>query len=219
MHLPQRTSAPHHAALFFDFADPRCLVAAVRLPRACASHRCSLLLEPVEGRRLADAVARDWTAEWPATERAAHALGFELIRPAAPFDARPLLLTCLFVRERSGQEAMLAVAERIWQEVWMRGADPADPRTALRAGAEAALPEAALRAGLADPRVARALDGSTRRAARQGVRELPSVLVDDRVYAGLAQLAAAEAHLRGEAPPGGAAPPTGQGLPDWAFSG
>jgi 2-hydroxychromene-2-carboxylate isomerase len=220
LNLPHRTTAPRHAVLYFDFGDPCAYLASVRLPAACAEAGVSLTLEPIDASGL-DPGCRPAAAGGPGWEplrRLASEWGLSLSPPARyPFDASPLLRACLFVRDRSGQEAMAAMAERIWQAVWQDGADPGDPGTAVKAGRLAAVPEPALRAGLTDPRSAALLERFTRRALERGVRSVPAVQFDGETFEGVDGLAEAEARLRGV--PSRPSRPAAPLPPDWMFGG
>ncbi len=222
LNLPHRTTAPRHAQLYFDFRDPCAYLAAARLPRVCAEAGVSLTLEPIDAGGLGPGCgpAAAGGPEWERLRRVAADWGVDLQPPAHyPFDSTALLRACVFVRDRSGQEAMAAMAERIWQEVWQEGADPAAADTAVKAGRLAAVPEPALRAGLADPRSAALLARVTARAVERGVGAVPAVQFEGETFEGLDGVAAAEARLRGAAtsPPRPAppAPPP----PDWMFGG
>lgn len=233
MSLPDHAHAPHHVVFYFDFGDPYAFLASRRIPRAAREAEAALTLEPVDARGLLDGrsavgacppeVSRD--AYWREVERTAESFGVPVTRPVRfPFDSRLLLETCLFVKERSGQEAMAAVAEALWGAVWQRSRDPESQDTAIEAARAVALPERALRESLGDPRLPEVLARRTRRAALRGVRRVPTVQVEDRLLATLEGAVVAERILRGELPmperSGDEGGDDGPGsVPDWTFSG
>lgn len=224
MILPRETTTPRHAVFYFDFGDPYSYVAAGRIQRLCRELGVSLAMEPVNASALGQggAVAND--EFWPRVARAAAVEGLTLRVPDRyPFDSTLLLKTCLFVRDRSGQEAMSAVADRLWQEIWQQGADPTDIATAVRVAQSVAIPGLALTTGLASPRVDQMLVRVTERARERGVRVAPTVQVEADFFPGIDALPAAEVRLRGERAPSrgshdgpAGSPPT---VPDWTFSG
>ncbi len=213
MILPHRTTAPRHAVLYFDFADPASYIAAERIPRACRAAATSLTLEPVSASALGVVPGRAAGA----TLDRARALGVPL-RAREPFDADACLRACLFVRDRSGQDAMAALAERFWHALWRDGLDLADAGAVVSAAQGSGVPESVLRAALADPRTHDMLQRVTQRAAQRGVRQLPSVQIEDELFAGLERVTAVEERLAGRERPDGDEP-GGPGVPDWFFSG
>jgi 2-hydroxychromene-2-carboxylate isomerase len=221
VNLPQRTTAPHHAVFYFDFGNPFCYFAAERIPAACREASVSLTFEPVDGSAMdGQGPPSPDPRHWTGILELASKWGLALAPPAAyPFDSRPLLRACLHVRDRSGQEAMAALSEQLWIELWKSGNDPADTGVLLRAGRVAGVPEAVLRAGVEDPRTATMLERVTRRAWERGVRAIPAVQVEDDLFAGFDHLADAESRLTGRGrtrPDDRSGPPP---LPDWTFSG
>jgi len=236
MNLPDHAHTPHHVVFYFDFGDPCAYIASRRLPRAAREAEAALTLEPVdargllEGRAAVGACPAEVTREayWRQVEQAASRFGTPLERPARfPFDSKLLLETCLFVKERSGQEAMAAVADSLWRAVWQEGRDPEIEETALAAARAVALPERALEQSLGDPRLPEVVARLTRRAALRGVRRVPTVQLEDRLFTALEGTFEAERILRGELPmPGEAGAdrrdddsgPAGP-VPDWTFSG
>jgi 2-hydroxychromene-2-carboxylate isomerase len=165
---------------------------------------------------------------WRQVEQAARRFGLPIAAPARlPFDSKLLLETCLFVKERSGQEAMAAVADALWRAVWQEGEDPESEETALRAARAVAVPERALRESLGDPRLPEVLARLTRRAALRGVRRVPTVQLEDRLFTALEGAVEAERILRGELPMQGDGRSGGRdddsdgpgSVPDWTFSG
>lgn len=241
MNLPRKTSAPEHAVFYFDFADPYSYVAAMRVPRLTVEAGAALTLMPVDARALgggggltgpqASEALRDYV--WRDVEAAARRLELPFRRPARfPFDSRLLLCSCLLVRDRSGQEAMQAVADSLWHEVWERGADPEDPETVVRAGRAVAIPESAMRKAHEDPGTCGVLSRFSARAAERGVVTVPTVDVEGVLYAGYEEMPRLEARLRGAPLPesGDASSPEGEprsrgergegpDMPDWTFSG
>lgn len=207
MNLPHRTTAPGHAFFYFDFVDPFSYLAAPPASRLARERNLSLTLEPV-------AAAGAIPVRWEDTLEIANNQGVPFMRPPVyPFDSRRLMITCLFVRDRSGQEAMAAVVERLWHEVWRDGSDASDPALALRAAREAGVPEAALGAALEDPRWTDLLSRLTLRAHERGVRTIPALAAAGELFVGLdAILAERPAPHR----PRSAAP---DGVPDWTFGG
>ncbi len=213
MNLPHRTTAPRHAVLYFDFADPESYLAAERIPRACRASATSLTLEPVSSVVLGGAPV----APAAAVVERARALRVPL-RVREPFDAEPCLRACLAVRDRSGQDAMAALAERFWHALWRDGLDLSAADALVRAAGGSGVPEAVLRAALEDPRTGEMLQRVTRRAAQRGVRQLPAVQIEDELFVGLERVTAVEERLAGrERPDGDEA--SGPNLPDWFFSG
>ncbi len=223
--LPSQSATPRYAVFYFDFRDPFSYLVAGRVQKVCRDSGVSLTLEPVDSTALGDGRvdASAGSDFWDKVARAAAAEGLTLRAPARfPFDAALLLKTCLFVRDRSGQEAMSAVAERIWQAVWQQGADPADPETAISAGKGAAVPAAALRAGMTAPRADQMLARATQRAKERGVSQVPTLQVESDFFPGVEALPAAELRLRGEHAAHGASderPGSPSALPDWFFGG
>jgi 2-hydroxychromene-2-carboxylate isomerase len=212
VNLPARTTAPAHAVFYFDFLDPESYLAAMRIAALSRGGAVSLTLEPVA----AATVTVDGERSWSLLRGRAASLGVPFEPPPCyPFASAPLLETCLFVRDRSGQEAMAAVAERIWHGVWRDGADPSDRAMALRAAEGAAVPETALAAALDDPKWPEMLARVTQRARERGVRTVPALLVEDDLVSGLDGILRAEGRLRGtreRTEPSAA-------LPDWTFGG
>jgi 2-hydroxychromene-2-carboxylate isomerase len=234
MNLPDHAHTPQNVVFFFDFADPYAYLASRRIPRAAREAQAALTLEPVdargllEGRAAVGACPAEVSREgyWDEVRATAERLGVPLLAPRRfPFDSRLLLETCIFVKERSGQEAMLAVADALWTAVWQSGADPEHQQTALEAARAVALPERALRESLGDPRLPEVLARLTRRAAMRGVRRVPTVQLEDRLFAGLEGFVAAERILRGELPMPEGRSQGDEGredsgpMPDWTFSG
>ncbi len=233
MKLPSRAISPRPIIFYFDFLDPFAYLAATRIPRACREAEASLTLEPVNSRVMpavgAVAMGERSSKQWETAGRAADHFGVILNRPGKyPFDATRVLETCLFVRDRSGQEAMAAVADALWSAIWADGADPERLRTALTAGRGVAVPEQVLRRSLEDPRAPEMLARVTARALRRGVTRVPEVQVDQRLYLGFNEVLTAERVIRCEQVqpgPGSTAdgPDEGEGgdvaLPDWTFSG
>lgn len=230
MTLPDRAHAPHHAVFFFDFGDPFAYLASRRIPRASREAEVALTLAPVhaggllEQRASAGAAARGQESSWESAAEAARRAGVTLRRPERyPFDSRRLLEACLFVRERSGQEAMTAVADALWQAIWERGDDPESIETAVEAGRGVAVPESAMRAGIEDPRITEVLERVTRRAALRGVRRVPTVQLEDRLFSGFDDVLEAERLLRGSPAPDRDGRREGDDdsgpIPDWTFSG
>ncbi len=238
MNLPSRVSAPRHVVFYFDFLDPYAYLAATRIPRACKEVEAVLTLEAVNSLAFTEDSPGGPRASlegylWPDVERAAERLGVRFRVPRSyPFDASQLLETCLFVRDRSGQEAMAAVAESLWSAIWVDGADPEDVSTAVEAGKGVAVPERALCAGLADSRMPEILARVSARAAKRGVCGVPAVSVEGRLFQGLDPVLAAEGLIRGAGEGRSAGPGTRGGdvgsddedgadpsVPDWTFSG
>ena len=212
----------------------------MRVPRLTVDSGAALTLMPVDAHALggsggmtgpqASEALRDYL--WRDVEAAASRLDLPFRRPDRfPFDSRLLLCTCLLVRDRSGQEAMQAVAESLWHEVWERGADPEDPGTVVRAGREVAIPESALRRAHEDPGTCGILSRFSARASQRGVFTVPTVDVEGVLFSGYEELAELERRLRGEpldAPRNANAKPEDRGdsekgdspdMPDWTFSG
>ncbi|MBP7147302.1 MAG: DsbA family protein [Acidobacteria bacterium] len=211
MNLPLEASLPRHTVFYFDYADPASYVASALVPRLCRDGAASCSLEPVDSQVLATPTDPDWRT---LTERAA-SLGLPLVRPARfPFDSHPLLRTSVFVRDRSGQEAMAAVADRIWRHVWALGEDPEDPDLLLRVSRDLALPEPTLREAPRDDAAARMLARLTERAAGRGVARVPALLVEGRLFQALDGIAAYAAEVRPHASGGASGD-----IPDWTFSG
>lgn len=236
MNLPRRTSAPEHAIFYFDFRDPYAYLAAMRVPRLCEAAGFTLTSMPIDSLALghrggmtgssASSHVREYV--WRDVQREAARIGVPFRVPTAfPFDAKPLLRTCVFVKERSGQEAMMAVADSLWHEIWERGSDPEDCATVLRAAGEVAIPESALREAHDDLRIDVILERQTARAAQRGVFTVPALEVANRLYSGLEDLGRLEAEVRAtplapaEGKPGSPARREGEGpgVPDWTFSG
>jgi 2-hydroxychromene-2-carboxylate isomerase len=232
VNLPRRASAPEHAVFYFDFADPYCYIAAMRVPRLTVDSGAALTLMPVDARALggsggmtgpqASESLRDYL--WRDVEAAAKRLDLPFRRPDHfPFDSRLLLCSCLLVRDRSGQEAMQAVAESLWHEVWERGANPEDQDTVVRAGREVAIPESALRRAHEDPGTCGVLSRFSARASQRGVFTVPTVDVEGVLYSGYEEMAKLEQRLRGEPLDASPGAPSKKGdspdMPDWTFSG
>jgi 2-hydroxychromene-2-carboxylate isomerase len=233
--LPSRASAPDHAVFYFDFRDPYAYLVATRVPRLCVEAGTALTLMPIDSMSLghegglmghgASSSVRDYV--WQDIERTAERLGTPFHRPHHyPFDSELLLRTCLYIRDRSGQEAMHAVADSLWHAVWERGEDPEALSTAVRAGREVALPESAIRSVKEDARLGEMLQRTTRRAVERGVDVVPTVDVEGRLFSGFEDMGHLEAALRGahslSGPPrgpGGDAGGGGGSMPDWTFSG
>ncbi|GAB4369584.1 MAG: 2-hydroxychromene-2-carboxylate isomerase [Acidobacteriota bacterium] len=237
MTLPRRATAPEHATFFFDFGDPYAFLAARRVPRLLESRGMTLSLAPIDGGRLG---AREGSGAQGLTAgvrgyvlddvaRIATRLGLPFRPPATfPFDAVRLLGLCLFVRERSGQEAMAAVADALWHEIWELGSDPADDETLLRAAGDVAIPEATLRAALGDAGLDERVARETARARERGVAAVPAVALESRLLSGFEAVASLDpdlaraAGLVAEAPrdAGGAGgTPPRDDMPDWTFTG
>jgi 2-hydroxychromene-2-carboxylate isomerase len=236
MNLPDHAHTPQNVVFFFDFGDPYAYLASRRIPRAAREAQAALTLEPVDARGLLEGraavgacpaeVSRE--AYWDGVRQAAAQFGIPVEPPKRfPFDSRLLLETCIFVKERSGQEAMMAVADALWRAVWQDGADPEQERTAIEAAHAVALPERALHESLGDPRLPEVLARLTRRAAMRGVRRVPTVQLEDRLFAGLEGVVAGERILRGDLPmpesgndgPGEDGRDGPGPMPDWTFSG
>ena len=244
VNLPSRATTPRHVTFYFDFLDPYAYLASNVIPEVCKQVQAALTLEAVDSRRLPreTALVRDATS--PAVRaylledvrQAAGRLGVEFRQPAKyPFDASMLLETCLFIKDRSGQDAMAAVTESIWEAVWKHGSDPESRETAIRAGGEVAVPEKALLAALEDPRLPGMLERATERAAGRGVVNVPAVSLGDRLFIGLNEVLTSESLVRGKAEPAPGASTRvsgkenrsedddddekGPSIPDWTFSG
>lgn len=225
MILPRDSSAPAHAVFYFDFLSPEAYLASGEVSRFAAITGAHLTWEPVQAGHLQPGVLP--SPDWDYLQHQAREgnLLFEIPR-RYPFDSGQLLRTCVFVRERSGQEAMTAVAERLWRQVWGQGEDPEDLATAIRAGKEVALPEEVLRAGIEAPGTALILGRLTARAAARGVRIVPALFVHGSLFSGLGQMAEAERILRSDvqgfhsSTSGECQGPDSPGdIPDWTFSG
>jgi 2-hydroxychromene-2-carboxylate isomerase len=219
VNLPQRTTAPRHAVFYFDFGDPLCYLASERIPAACRELSVSLTFEPVDGTVMhtPGRLSRKG-GTWNEALQVATGLGIPLKQPTGyPFDSRPLLRACLHVRDRSGQEAMAALSEQLWIELWKNGADPSDMALLLRAGRTAGVPESVLRAGVEDARTAAMLERVTQRARERGVQGIPAVQLEDDLFVGFDRLADAEVRLGGRGRRDDR--PGTSGLPDWTFSG
>ncbi len=237
MNLPRRTTAPGHATFYFDFGDPYAFLAARRVPEVLEARGLTLGLVPIDAGLLSGAGRSGAAGLAPGVRgyviddvrRIAARLGMPFAAPPVfPFDARCLLGLCLFVRERSGQEAMAAVADALWHEIWERGADPRDEATLLRAARDVAIPEATLRAAFDDPALQARVGRETARARERGVMSVPAVDEESHLFCGFEAVArldpklaqAAEAGEAGPAPEGGKNAPERRGdMPDWTFSG
>ncbi|HHN74013.1 MAG TPA: hypothetical protein ENK10_02165 [Acidobacteria bacterium] len=223
MNLPSRTTAPLHVTFTFDFADPFAYLVSRLVPRACREAEAALTLEPVHARRLA-ASSDQPRRPWAEVEAAASRMGMQVRVPRRyPFDSVMLLETCLFIKDRSGQEAMAAVIDSLWEAIWVLGEDPESRQTAIRAGRAVAVPDRALEEALADFRMPALLERVTRRAEERGVGAVPALRIDSRPYVGFEAVLAAVAEL-GARPAGRALPPDPDDdqdppVPDWTFSG
>ncbi|MDQ7005710.1 MAG: DsbA family protein [Acidobacteriota bacterium] len=225
MNLPSRTTAPLHVTFTFDFADPFAYLVSKLVPRACREAEAALTLEPVHARRLGAAGGVP-PKPWPAVEAAAARLGMEVRVPRRyPFDSARLLETCLFIKDRSGQEAMAAVTDSLWEAIWVLGEDPESRQTAIRAGRSVAVPEPALEKALADSRMPAMLERVTRRAADRGVDAVPAIRLDAGLFVGFEAVLDGVARLGGSLPTGKGGAREGPGddddpaVPDWTFSG
>lgn len=224
MNLPRDASAPVHAVFYFDFLSPEAFLASGQVARLAAIPGAHLTWEPVLTSHLQGSGPP--VPDWEALREQARRWNRRLkVPPRFPFDSRPLLLAAVFVRERSGQETMIAMAHRIWRQIWEEGRDPENLDTAAAAGKEVAIPPSILLHGAADPSTGQVLDRLTSRAAARGVRTVPALFVEGSLYSGLDQFSGALRALEAAAhspprhpfenrPAGG-----GDDIPDWTFSG
>jgi len=234
VNLPRRATAPEHATFYFDFGDPYAFLAARRVPSLLEARGMTLSLTPVDGGRLGEREGAGAGGLAPGVRgyvlddvaRIAGVLRIPFRPPEVfPFDSLDLLGFCLYVRERSGQEAMAAVADALWHELWERGSDPTGDELIVRAAGDAGIPGTTLRAAIADPRLRERVARETARARSRRVGAVPAVVLESGLYSGFDAVARLDPDLARAA---GLAEESGDGprgggrrgdMPDWTFSG
>lgn len=171
---------------FYDLGSPECYLAAERVMALLP-----VVPEwvPVDGRGLGDAPgALDAAARRAAVEAlAAHRHVQPLRWPAGwpARDVRPALIAATYAKQIGRAVAFSLAAFR---QAFAGGRELGEVDTVLIAAAACEMhPNAVLKA-LEREAIAAALDAATREAAARGARELPALVVGDRVFHGDAGL-------------------------------
>ncbi|MFY1686702.1 DsbA family oxidoreductase [Plantactinospora sp. WMMB782] len=204
------TGNPNTAQVYVDIVCPWCYIGLRRLTAALAllpeRDRPTIVWRSLEldprssrtpGEVAAEAMTRWWGADAPARVARIQALGaadglpldLHRARPVNTFDAHRLLQ---FAAARGRAEPTLEALLRAYHT---EGADLADRRLLERVGVASGLPAAELAGVLAGDGYAETVRADRRRAARHGVRGVPSVVVGDAPPVSAVQPAAELARL------------------------
>ena len=188
MHCGQ-ARASVQPVLYLDLADPWCYLAAERvmstLPEVPE-------WEPVHGAEIG--LTRDGEPDRDAVARHAAKLGLQPLRwPSGwPADGRRMALTATYAK-RGGRAVCFAQAAL--RQIFAGGRDPDDEATVLLAAAACEMHPAAVLKGIGLRGTSAALRLAGERALADGVRELPAIVLAERVWSGTGALDAAAADM------------------------
>jgi 2-hydroxychromene-2-carboxylate isomerase len=166
-----------HTTFLYDVGSPWCWLAGERVTHVLGAVP---VWQPVLAAGLG--VAED-PAERAAVEAAAGAQGLPPPRwpDAWPFDSELAMLAATFAKQTGRTVAFSLAAMR---QAFAGGRDLSVPDNVLIAAAACELHPRALLKGVETATVRDALQEATAAAAADGVRELPAIVADGRVYAG-----------------------------------
>ena len=173
---------------YYDVGDPRCYLAAEQIMAALP---VVPEWEPVLEADLGEVPPAD--LEWIA--RRAAELGLQPLRwpERWPPDTRLAMLAATYAK-RIGRAVAFSLA--LFRQTFAAGRDLADQDTILIAGAACEIHPTALLKGIAMRSVTTTLEAATTRARRAGVRSLPAIQVQGRVFSGERAIAEATEALR-----------------------
>jgi 2-hydroxychromene-2-carboxylate isomerase len=167
-----------HATFLYDVGSPWCWLAGERVVHVLG---VVPVWQPVLAAGLGDGDLEE--ADRPAVGAAAAAQGLPPPRwpEPWPFDSDLAMRAATFAKQAGRTVAFSLAAMR---QAFAGGRDLSVPDNILIAAAACELHPRAVLKGVETATVRRALDEATSAAAAAGVRELPAVLVDGRVFSG-----------------------------------
>lgn len=187
---------------YFDLASPEAYLVAERVLHALGE---VAEWQPVWlGGLRAGEVGGGWRCAHEALSfredvgRRAAALGLQPVRwpERFPADTRFAMLVATYAKQIG---RTVAFAQAAFRQAFAGGRDLSDPDWVLMAAAACEMHPAAVQKGAALGSIARRLDEATAAAGAAGVLDVPAVRVDDRVFHGEAELAAAAAAVEARA--------------------
>lgn len=180
-------SYPSESAFFFDLGDPECWLAAERVITTLGRPAPWI---PVLSSSLPEQkyeTVADWIASLePIAATAAKRGLLELRPPSGPqTETRDAMLAATYAKQSGKTVAFVLAAMR---QCWCAGRDLADHDTIALAGAAAEIHPNALAKALGLRSLAAELDANTSQALAAGVRRLPAVMLEGRIFHGDAGL-------------------------------